>query len=669
MLQQPEEPNTLPSSGPDTTPWSQGGAATTPTGKVVIDDEIRARIVAALSNLKGQRGSPFSFVTGDTSSFSFSNSVQDAAAQPDADPATSREPSLKLSNLLRPLQSNEAHQKSWAGNRGEVENGHATNPNARLPSYISSISVGEVVHDPIRSGILDYKASTALFDHFVLGMNAKWEYLLDPRVETHDRVREKSDLLLTAILFCSSKFVRVIDGTAVAGTDFTLQSRLCSLARSLAIRALASGDRSVETMQAFYLLACWKDPEDDISYLHSGYALRVLNDFKFDQNYDGTEKARHRRTWLALFRQDRQQSLFFMRRAALGPANDEGVNFNMDLNTWLKTPHATPLDLISCCNADLRRIQAKMNLLVERASPSMLPCLADQLDSEFSHWKALWRHHLKQKPQTDYADAPNIQILHPGSQHTIRLAEIWEQSIRLNVSAAILRRALLAATMKQTSDTEVKQKTLRLDVPAVAKALSVDVPGLRGSIHGAFETLQQLVYLPKQDLRCAPDVVLLLGPNAALYLCLLLCLPSRGLLGPSFQEMAVTLVRNTTLHFRQAVKCPEDTINLHAAYLESLVRLLEPKSTSTETVHVPPPLGFVNPSGELSETLLGAPTTPFGDHNSTSDGMELYLDSTDTDPFDTIDQDLYMQSLANLLDPTLFIGMLPLPSDHEPAAE
>lgn len=79
---------------------------------------------------------------------------------------------------------------------------------------------------------------------------------------------------------------------------------------------------------------------------------------------------------------------------------------------------------------------------------------------------------------------------------------------------------------------------------------------------------------PLGDLRLAPDAVLLLAPNAALFLCLLLCLPGNGVIGEAFQKTAVDLIRDIARHIGQSIQSPQDTVALHSAYLESLVELL-----------------------------------------------------------------------------------------------
>jgi hypothetical protein len=89
-------------------------------------------------------------------------------------------------------------------------------------------------------------------------------------------------LSISSVLFCASKFANFVDSGLVSPTDPYLQSRLCSLAQNLVIKALAEGDRSIESTQAMYLLVCWKDADDDISYLHSGYAFRILDDLDLE---------------------------------------------------------------------------------------------------------------------------------------------------------------------------------------------------------------------------------------------------------------------------------------------------------------------------------------------------------------------------------------------------
>ncbi|KAL4757494.1 uncharacterized protein BDW70DRAFT_163519 [Aspergillus foveolatus] len=58
----------------------------------------------------------------------------------------------------------------------------------------------------------------------------------------------------------SSKFANAVDAGLVSASDPFLQTRLCSLARNLVVKSLAEGDRTIETMQALYLLDCWRIP-------------------------------------------------------------------------------------------------------------------------------------------------------------------------------------------------------------------------------------------------------------------------------------------------------------------------------------------------------------------------------------------------------------------------
>ncbi|KAH6892185.1 hypothetical protein B0T10DRAFT_537306 [Thelonectria olida] len=629
----------------------------------LITPEIRARIVATLATLKGKRGAPFSFITsGDR--LEESTNVENHQQQP-FEHSQSTVPSLKLSWLLRPLK---VGGRTHAG-----DDVRQPTPWVKMPSYLASMTLGQTISDPIEDGILTQTVSVALFQHFMLEMNAKWEYVLDPCFDTHDDVRRRSRLLFATVLFCSSKFASYLNGNLVPATDPFLQSRLCSLARNLAIKTFAQGDRSIETMQAFYLLVCWKDADDDVSYLHSGYAFRILHDLDLDQCHgDKRQTARRRRTWLALFRQDKQQSLFFMRRATLS-LGDEDPSFVGYLDTWLKMPHALPQDFVACCSADLRRIQAKLRVMVHKASSAMLPCLLELMDSELSRWKSMWETHFGGIGRLHPDDVSlDRRLLHPGKSHLRTLMGLWDSSVRLNVASAILRQALIASvTSSLRANGQSPPSTFRLDlpgIPAIEEVLSPDVPGLSSSVEGGFGTLRSLLAFPVEDLRRAPDSTLLLGPNAALFLCLLLCLPCNGVIGPAFQRTAVSLIQEVARHVGQAVQSPQDTVSLHSAHLDSLVNLLGPA-----TPQWPP----------NSHEMMGSLST-FDLPQSHMDASDLHIDETaleaaqvlaggmgglqcnvdDNDAMFNLgsepEQMLHMQSLANLLDTSFFSEMEPL---------
>lgn len=244
---------------------------------------------------------------------------------------------------------------------------------------------------------------------------------------------------------------------------------------------------------------------------------------------------------------------------------------------------------------------------------------------------------------------------------------LWEQSVRLNVSPAILRRVLVASiTPSLHADGQQDQSPpVRLDLSAVTDLLFTDVAGLSSSVEGVFGTIRQLLCFPVQDLRRAPDAVLLLGPNAALYLCLLICLPPQDIIGPSFQETAVNLITSIARHIRQAVQSPQDTTVLHAAYLESLVELLEPHPAhaipqNTDRPAFPSALEASASNNDENLMPLGQTTlqaahdlakglASFG--GNAIDGNNAGLDIL-SDTYQNPD----IQSLANLLDPELFLG-------------
>ena len=531
------------------------------------------------------------------------------------------------------------------------------------------MALSQTVTDPIEGGILTQPESAALFMHFMLEMNTKWEYVLDPHFDTHDGVRQRSRLLFSTVLYCSSKFARYSNGALVPTSDPFLQSRLCSLARSLAIKAFAEGERSMETIQALYLLVCWKDVDDDVSYLHSGYALRVLNDLDLGRNRsddDGVQAARHMRTWLALFRQDKQQSLFFLRRTSLILSDNDSLSIE-DLDTWLKMRHTLPLDFVAGCSADLRHLQSKLRVMVEKASSALLPCLLELMDSELNRWRSAWKDNLQGEGGLYPNDDSSLdkRLLRAEKPHLRALMGLWEHSVRLNIASFIFRQALteLVDSSLRSSDTP---SFLGFDIGTMGDVISPDAPGLASSVEGAFGTLRHLLDFPADDLRRAPDSVLLLAPNAALFLCLLLCLPCKGILGPSFQKTAVGLIQDTARHVRQSVRSAQDTTNLHAAYLDSLVDLLAPPAPqrSSNIPGIAPSnydqmqLHLDQDSLQVEETVLQAAQALVGGMGGSQcdvgENEGLFNLTREAE------QNIDIQSLANLLDTDCFWEVPPI---------
>ncbi|KAL4925233.1 uncharacterized protein BDV17DRAFT_284072 [Aspergillus undulatus] len=611
----------------------------------LITNAIRAKIVAGLASLKGKRGSAFTFLT--------SENGLSISATPDPDPPAARSAqrerqsaappstgSINLLSLLRPLTVEPRSQSNDVDERpiGMV----------KMPSYMSSMTLGQTVADPIEAGIINLAASQALFAFFMLQLNAKWEYILDPRYDSHDGVRERSSLLFSTVLYCASKFTNYRNGQLLPGPDSFLLTRLCSVARNLSIKSLAQGSRAIETMQTFYLLACWKDVDDDVSYLHSGYAIRVLQDVDFRPGSgDSEQTAKCRRAWLALFRQDRQQSLFFIQRAPLGQASDD-----LRPDTWLQMPNVLPSDVVASSSADVRRVQSKLLAMVDKASATMLPCLVGLMDAELAVWAANWKSRLGEADRSQRDDDPYLSpgMLLADKQHLNTLLSLWEHSVKLNVASAILRRALMSALAPNLDSGD---SSLDIDLLSIQRALSPDLAGLTSSMDGALGTLHSLLKIPGEDLRRAPDAVLLLAPNAALFLCLLLCLPENGVLNAAFQATAVGMIRNMSQHVRDCVQSPQDTVALHSAYLESLVELLEPPGSQCPPSHQDPDLQRIYDTPQIHADS-GRQTI----HNHTLQNTQALTEGISLNnyaaPLSADDQNVHLQGLANLIDGDLF---------------
>jgi hypothetical protein len=216
----------------------------------------------------------------------------------------------------------------------------------------------------------------------------------------------------------------------------------------------------------------------------------------------------------------------------------------------------------------------------------------------------------------------------------------------------------LVATSLRSCD-QPTLTSLGLDLTAIEQVLSPDIAGLSSSVKGAFGTLNCLLEFPLDDLRRAPDAVLLLAPNAALFLCLLLCLPCNGILGPSFQRTAVGLIRDTAKHVGESVKSPQDTVALTAAYLDSLVDLLHQPATeaSTTTQEMIMPLSFDLPDFSIPTGGLGVDDTTLQAAQVLAGGMGGFNSNLGEDDA------MHIQSLSNLLDGSFFWEMMPPASE------
>lgn len=306
----------------------------------------------------------------------------------------------------------------------------------------------------------------------------------------------------------------------------------------------------------------------------------------------------------------------------------------------------------------------------------MLPCLLELMDTELSAWRSKWQNHLEGEGRLHSSDCPDLdpRLLNPGRSHLNILTGLWEHSVRLNIASAILRQALMASmTASLRSRGQSTQIALDLDPTSIEQVLSAETPGLNSSVEGAFGTIRQLLMFPLEDLRRAPDAVLLLASsNTALFLCLLLCLPRNGVLGPSFQTIAVGLIREIAQRVGNAVESPQDILVLHSSYLDSLVDLLElPRHICQPDIQDMGTqssigLSYMNlGAGDLNldDSILQAAqvlTDGIGGRNysmAESDGVLGIAEESN--------QSLHMQSLTNLLDGSFFWEIPPAASDED----
>lgn len=97
--------------------------------------------------------------------------------------------------------------------------------------------------------------------------------LLDPVLHSCTAVRRTSTLLFTAVLTITSKILRP-----------KVYASCLLLANKLVGQAVENGLCSIEVVQAFHLLAYFKNAEDTTSWRRVGYAIRIALELKLNIN-------------------------------------------------------------------------------------------------------------------------------------------------------------------------------------------------------------------------------------------------------------------------------------------------------------------------------------------------------------------------------------------------
>ncbi|GAA5904393.1 hypothetical protein JCM6882_008899 [Rhodosporidiobolus microsporus] len=134
----------------------------------------------------------------------------------------------------------------------------------------------ELSLDPVESAILNLKDLTRLTKLYFTHLRP-FIFLLLPEMHTVDFLRKNSPFLVTAVAYVSSTF----DPASAHITQ-----PLAQHARRLSLEILDSGLKSLEIVQAFFILAHWASPENawqqDRAWQLLGHSWRMATELRID---------------------------------------------------------------------------------------------------------------------------------------------------------------------------------------------------------------------------------------------------------------------------------------------------------------------------------------------------------------------------------------------------
>ncbi|KAI0693284.1 hypothetical protein BC835DRAFT_1088575 [Cytidiella melzeri] len=180
--------------------------------------------------------------------------------------------------------------------------------------------------------------------------------LFDDELHFPGRLMWTSHLLFDVICACASRHYSRRPG---------LFSLLMDIAQDAASEALISGQKSVETVQAFLLLAVYPVPQkkwtDCRSWLLAGVAIRLAQELELDKmprGDDERENFNRIRTWMNCFSIDKSYAAQFGKMHMVS-LDDHVVRSSV--RTWYKMSPSvnTPYDIAICGHAEMLHLLAK----------------------------------------------------------------------------------------------------------------------------------------------------------------------------------------------------------------------------------------------------------------------------------------------------------------------
>ncbi|PWN18026.1 hypothetical protein BCV69DRAFT_285623 [Microstroma glucosiphilum] len=505
----------------------------------------------------------------------------------------------------------------------------------------SSPTADEQREDPVSVGTISANDAAQLYAYFLSHLNI-WSAMLDVDVQTHDYVQDRSTFLYSVILFAAAKaipwrdseadswdFLRKVrggmttqpgqrktdeQGNAIKDAWRMMRDRLHAHAKDEAARSLIDGDRSVEAVQAFFFLATWKDIDDSLTHVQSGFAFRLALDMRLGDSCPRSllkrpthralpgnassshEKARERaiqvhfrkrqRTFLQLFVQDRLQSIYYVSHHTI-PVFHPLIR---TAELWKDDPLHTANDSWCCAAVEIRKIQSRWQGILEDDSfargyrPS--EALITSIRRDLEEWQAKWSFWTL--PRSSQRGVPGTMTA-PERACRSGSMMIWANSLSLHLGCSILRQQSpedgpmpLGTRSNWDHHSSTNQTRSRSTTPSGGPhLLSAQAPSVRFCIEAARGVLAGVLEIPVDLIRAIPDSLSLEAAHAAKFLTSMVCVCEVATLQDRYLASVMELCQRVRDRFEGGTYTDRDTIALHARFLDRLITAArEPAATA-----------------------------------------------------------------------------------------
>lgn len=495
----------------------------------------------------------------------------------------------------------------------------------------SSPAADEQREDPVSVGTISQSDALRLYSYFLSHLNI-WSAMLDVDVQTHDYVQDQSTFLYSVILFAAAKAIPWRDSEA-GSWDFLrkvrsgmtthpkqrktdeqdsvikdawrmMRDRLHAHAKDEAARSLIDGDRSVEAVQAFFFLATWKDIDDSLTHVQSGFAFRLALDMRLGDSCPRSllkrpihralpgnapsshEKARERaiqahfrkrqRTFLQLFVQDRLQSIYYVSHHTI-PVFHPLIR---TAELWKDDPLHGANDSWCCAAVEIRKIQSRWQGVLEDEAFSRgyrpSEALVTSIRRDMEEWQAKWSAWTLPRQSTS-----GVQSTLTSVERACRSGSmlIWTNSLSLHLGCSILRQQSpedgpmpLGTRSNWDHNASTNQIRSRSATPSGGPhLLSAQTPCVRFCIEAARGVLAGVLEIPAELIRAIPDSLSLEAAHAAKFLTSMVCVCEVATLQDKYLASVMDLCQRVRDRFEGGAYTDRDTIALHARFLDRLI--------------------------------------------------------------------------------------------------